>query len=116
MYVAGSSGPCSRALASLGSRDSEPTAAAGQFSGKQQQQVFVFFMIENVGEMNGNESFFFLLHLPELCVKLIASWKLSVPEMIIQSGLSPISLWAGSLINMYAKCGECSTRCPYTMQ
>jgi hypothetical protein len=77
---AGSSGPCSRVLASLGSRDSEPTAGAGQFSGKQQQQVFVFFIIENVGEMNGNEAFIFLLHLPELCVESIASWKLSVQK------------------------------------
>jgi hypothetical protein len=57
VYAAGSSGPCSRAWNSLGSRDSEPTAAAGQFSGKQQQQVFVFFMI--VGEINGNKEFGF---------------------------------------------------------
>jgi hypothetical protein len=81
VYVAGSSSPCSRALASLGSRDSEPTAATGQFSGKQQQQVFVFFMIENVGEMNGNKSFIFccacLLPLWEAeILKSIASWKL----------------------------------------
>jgi ferredoxin len=30
--------------------------------------------------------------------------------------VSPISLWAGSLIDMCAKCGECSTRCPNTIQ
>jgi hypothetical protein len=85
VYVAGSSGPYSRASASLGSRDSEPTAATGQLSGKQQQQVFVSFTIENVGDEQ-KQIIFFLLHLPELCAKSIASWKLSVHEMIIQSG------------------------------
>jgi hypothetical protein len=30
--------------------------------------------------------------------------------------VSPIHLWAGSLIDMYTTCGECPTRCPYTMQ
>lgn len=101
VYEAGSSGPCSRVLASLGSIDSEPTAAAGQFSGKQQQQVFVFFIIEILERWTGNEAFFVLLHLPELCVESIASWKLSVQKWSLV--VSPISLCAGRMWRVFNK-------------
>ncbi len=116
VYAVGSSGPCSRALASLGSRDSEPTAATGQFSGKQQQQVFVSFIIENVGEMNRNKSFFFCCTCLSFVQNQLHHGSCLFMKWSFKVVVSPISLWAGSLIDMYTTCGGCSTRYPYTMQ